>query len=203
MANDSKWVVAEQDYSPSCTCPKCGGKMTPGVYYVAQRGDTSVKVDNSEIGLGRVSKTYTTGYSNIRKKTGGICMKCWNDEYKSSELICLVIGIIAAVIFGVCLYVVIANSQGLKEKAQTNVLPSLLVAAGILAGAPIAWKALMEALTYHRMIGDMSPDHPYTVSSNLVTQLKQQNETHCQQNEEVLSQAAVELMQNKPFGGGF
>ena len=81
MSNQS-FVVEE--YTPSCVCPVCGGKMTPAEYYVAQKGGTSYAGQDT-IG-DKVYTTYKTLYSNIRRKTAGLCTACLlkrNQEIKN------------------------------------------------------------------------------------------------------------------------
>ncbi len=79
----SGYYVAEA-YDPARACPNCGGKMTPVTYYVANYDGTSSRVDDRSL-PGKVITTYTSRYSNIRRKTGGLCTACHIREEQAIE----------------------------------------------------------------------------------------------------------------------
>lgn len=72
----SNQIFVVEEYTPACTCPVCGGKMTPAEYYVAHKGKTTWSEDRRSLPGNQVLITYKTPYSNIRRKTGGLCTAC-------------------------------------------------------------------------------------------------------------------------------
>ena len=161
--------------------------MTPGQYFIASSGGTEVKVDNSKVGLGKVTKTYTTQYSNIRRKTGGICPKCFEEEYRKFKnewliagLACLAVGVGCAVFFILCLAV-----PSMKESIQPGV--KFLGLAGALAGGYFALKCLPTALSISNAIDEIKKNSKYTISTYLVSLLKQNHKTECTGTEELMT----------------
>ena len=79
----SGYYVVEEYFSDRA-CPNCGGDMAPVQYYIANYDGTSSSVDARSL-PNQVITTYTSRYSNIRPRTGGLCIACRVKEKQQIE----------------------------------------------------------------------------------------------------------------------
>ena len=193
MINKKVYVLPdEQYYLFSSTCPRCGGELTPGVYYKACKGNTSVKVDRS-----RMTKIYTTQYHNIRKEIGGICKGCLIVENKKSLRLYLILSTVAAVVAYVGLIRLIPILNNSDPVESTSCLPILFLAA-LLGGGYCLLKILPYVFDCLWLVEYVNrPDeemYGYKISAHLVRGLGIQGLTKCGTGEVLLSSGAVDKM---------
>lgn len=196
------FVLSDSKYFLSCICPKCSGKMTSGVYYIAQKGETKLtSVDNSQIGLKKiVTKTFSTEYRDIRRKTGGICLKCWSEAYRKAKKRWSIIGCAAAATCIGCLIPLLSVLTSPEFAEKTGPFVNLLFILGTIGGAYLAlFKALPEVCTIGREIKMVLGDQnsrltQYRISAVLIAELTREKDTDCAENEVLLNSATVDTM---------
>ena len=188
MAKEKKiYVLPDSEFRMNTACPTCGGRMTPGEYYIAVQGDTTVKVDNSEAGLGKVTKTITTQYRDIRKKTGGLCPKCFTDEYERFKKEWLIAGIAYAAFALACVvFIILCFAVPAINEAVAPQLKFLGIVVAVVA-AFFAFKSLTTSKQIGDAIHEINRGARYTVSTYLVSLLKQNGKSECAANEAILT----------------
>ena len=195
MALTERIALPASKYKPDSVCPTCGGPLTPGTYYVGEKGAT--QFSSSDIGMGHVSETYSTAYHNLRERTGGICLRCLNQRYGRERSTKLIIGAVGAALSLGCLVLLILTFAGFGASIGNPLRVLILI--GAAAGLFLAWKNIPKALTAHRKIKSLSGPirsivTQQVISSHLVTNLEAQRDTECAGKEVLLTAYMVDRM---------